>query len=197
MCEIDFCIDLGCRERTVAQEFLNCAKIHPSFQKMGCKGVTEGVRMEVVEIRRSTYGLFQLASDRTITEPASPLVDKERFVLKGRTAPPARSFRKVGLDCLRGRATKWNQSFLASFASHADQSFPELKVTEIEGHELADSDTRSVEQFHCGPITAACSRLGESLEKLLDGVAVSDFGCPLNVTGVGHGFRGIGIEDAL
>lgn len=181
----------------MAQEFLNCAKIHPSFQKMGCKGMTEGVRMEVVEIRRSTHGLVQLASDRTISQPASPLVDEERFVLIDHRPPPTRTLRQVSLDGPCGRPAERHQSFFPSFAAHPDQSLPELEITEIESHELADAETGSVQELDGGAIAAPGWGVGKTLEKFLDSVTVGDFRCSFDIVGVDHGVGGACIDGAL
>lgn len=56
MCQIDFCVELGGRERTVPQEFLNCPKIHPRLEKVCRECVPQRVRMEVVECSGSANG---------------------------------------------------------------------------------------------------------------------------------------------
>jgi hypothetical protein len=138
-----------------------------------------------------------LASDGAVAETAAALVDEERFVLVRHPLAPPRTIREVNLDGPRSRPAEWHQSFLPSLAAHPDQSLPELEITEIESHELADAETGSVQELDGGAIATPGWGVGKTLEKFLDSVTVGDFRCSFDIVGVGHGVSGACIDGAL
>ena len=76
MRQVDLCIDLGCGEGAVAEEFLDRAKVHTRLQKMGGECVTQRVRVEMTEIRCMADGAVELTADGPVAEAATALIDK-------------------------------------------------------------------------------------------------------------------------
>lgn len=181
----------------MAQELLDGAQVHARLEKVRREGVAQSVRVEMVEIRSAVDCLVELAPDGAVAETAAALVDEERFVLIDHRSPPTRTFRQVSLDGPCGRPAERHQSFLPSFAAHPDQSLPELEITEIESHELADAETGSVQELDGGAIAAPGWGVGKTLEKFLDSVTIGDFRCSFDIAGVGHGVSGACIDGAL
>jgi len=76
MCQVDLGIDLSRGKGAVAEELLDRAKVHSSFQKMGGECVTQRVRVEMVEVRGAADRVIKLAPDRPVAEATTALIDK-------------------------------------------------------------------------------------------------------------------------
>jgi hypothetical protein len=181
----------------VAEELLDCAKIHTGFQKMGGECVSQSVWVEMVEIRSAADRVVELAADGPITEAAAALVDEEWVVLGDDASTPTGTLRKIGLDGSRSRAAKRHEALLASLAANPDHPLTELDITEVESYEFADSEPRGVKQLHRRTVTAPCGGIWKSFEKFLDCVTVGDLRCSLDIVGVGHCIRRACLEGAL
>lgn len=83
MCQIDLCVELCGRQRTVSQEFLNCPKIHARLEKMRRECVPQCMRMEVVERGSSADRRIELTANGAITQATAALVHEERFIIIG------------------------------------------------------------------------------------------------------------------
>lgn len=47
---VDVCVDFGCSNRFVSQHALDGTQVGSAFQQVGCKGMAEGVRADVLVI---------------------------------------------------------------------------------------------------------------------------------------------------
>ena len=76
MCQVDLGIDLCRGKRAVAEELLDCPKVHSRLQEMGGECVTQRVRVEMIEVRRAADGEVELTADGPVAEAATALVDE-------------------------------------------------------------------------------------------------------------------------
>src|SRR5579859_6148272 len=67
---------LGGGEGLVAEEFLNGAEVGAIGEKMGCKGVAEGVRMQIPIHVDETDVFFDDAADGALRETASGVIEE-------------------------------------------------------------------------------------------------------------------------
>ncbi len=197
MGEIDLGVNLSCGERAVAEEFLDRPKVHAGFQQVGGKGVTQCVRVEMVEVCRVEDGTVELAADGSVAEAAPSLVDEEWVALVGEPSAPAGAIGKIGLDGPCCRPAERHEALLASFAAHPDHPLTELDITEIESHEFTDAKPCGVKKLHRSAVTAPGGAVRKSLQKFLDCVAVGDLRCSLDIVGMGHGICRARLEGAL
>lgn len=140
MREVDLGIDLSRGKGAVAEKFLDRPKVHSRLQKMGGEGVTERVRMEMVEICGVADGAVELTADRPITEAASTLVDEQGFIPVSDPLTPAGAFGKIGLEGFARRAAKGDEALFAPLATNADHPLAELNVSEIKSHEFTNTE---------------------------------------------------------
>lgn len=186
MRQVDLGINLCRGKRAVAEEFLDCSKVHSRLQKMGGECVTQRVRVEMVEIRSAADGVVELTADGPIAEASPALVDEQRFTLVSDTSTPMGAFGKIGFEGFRRWPAEGDEALFASFAAHPNQPLTELDITEVEGHEFADAEPCGVKKLHRRAVTAPRGGVGKSLEKLLDCVTFGYLRCSLDVVGVGH-----------
>jgi hypothetical protein len=197
MRQVDLGINLCGGERAVAEELLDCSKVHSRFQKMGGECVTQRMRVEMVEIRRVADGAIELTADGPIAEAAAALVDEQRFTLVSDTSTPPGAIGKIGLEGLCRRPAERDEALFAPFASYPNHPLTELYIAEVEGHEFADAETCGVKQLHRRAVTAPRRGVGKSFKKFLDCVAFGNFGCSMDVVWVGNRTCGGRLEGAL
>ena len=65
--EVDSRVDLSRCERAVTEQFLDRTQVHSRLEEVGCKGVPQRVRMEMVEVGGSADGMIQETPHRSIT----------------------------------------------------------------------------------------------------------------------------------
>jgi len=197
MRQVDLGIDLCRGKGTVAEEFLDCSKVHSRFQKMGGKCVTQRVRVEMVEIRRGANREVELAADGSIAEAAAALVDEQRFTLVSDASAPMSAVGEIGLEGLRSGPSERDEALFATFAAHPNHPLTELDITEVEGNEFANAEPRGVKELHRRAVTAPSGGVGKSLKKFLDCVAIGNLGCSMDVVRVGDRVCRGRIEDVL
>jgi hypothetical protein len=195
--QVDLGIDLSGGQGAVAEEFLDGAKVHARFEEMGRESVPQCVWVEMIEISAAADGAVELTADGAVAESAPALVDEKRVVVVRYVSTPAGAFWEIGLDGFGRRPAERHQAFLASFAAHTDDPLSELEITEIEGYELADTEPRRVEELYGRAVAAPSAGVWKSLEKLLYGISIGNFGRPFHIAGMGYGICRASVEGAL
>src|SRR6266403_1233621 len=148
---------LRCRERLVAEEFLNGAKVGAVGKEMRSKCVAHRVRVKIpIHVDE--------AADGTLREAAAGVVEEHRIRVRGgRAAAGARTGcvqkkliakRPVVLQRILRFRSIWNDAFFVALAAHAQDALLLFHVGEVQAGELAYAESRGVEQFEQSAIAA-------------------------------------------
>jgi hypothetical protein len=78
------------REGLVAEEFLNGAQVRPVGKKMGCEGVSEGVRVQVPVYIDEADIFFDNATDGALRQAAAGVIEKYASVCGPRALAASR-----------------------------------------------------------------------------------------------------------
>ncbi len=164
MSEIDLGIDLGCRQRAMAEQLLDRPQIHSRFQEVGCKSMPQRVWVEVKQVGTAAHRIGQQPPNGAITEASSALVDEEGLGIIVDASPESGPLREIGNKRRRRKAAKGHQALLAPFSAHSEGALADLYVVEIEGHQLPDPKAGAVEELNNRPVAATGRRVREGLE---------------------------------
>ena len=118
---------LGLLESGMSEEFLEVVNASAVLKIPGCEGMTEQVRVES----------FDSAFFLELTEHIFKRVPGERLTFSGLKESPGESHGvKVRLDVFKGGNSKGNGALLASFSGDDKIAFREVKVCDLGGHDL-------------------------------------------------------------
>ena len=164
----DVRIDLGGRNVGVAQHVLKGPQISPACQEMGCEGMTQGMRTDLLVNGHLLDVLFHDLPQRLPAEPVGGAVDEQ-----GRRLAPlgelGASGKQVILQTFRRHLSHRHESFLVALAAHQDDIGGSVHVSEVQGRHFAGTQARAVEEFQQGGVTLAQGRVPvRRFEKALD-----------------------------
>src|SRR5689334_3735628 len=109
--------------------------------------VTERVGVQVRAARgHSTVAMDQFL-DPAHAEASSSPAQKERAVALGTLVDELMTQREVRRECRARFRTDWHDALLAPLAEHAHFVVRELEVVQVESDELADAQTRAIQQL--------------------------------------------------
>ena len=143
-------IDLRGRKASVAQQFLDRSEVCATFQKVGGGAVTEPMRPEIGDPTGLQPGVDD-APNRPRINASAPGPDEESTTgprpSKHRSPVPAPGSDRV----IRGQPER-HSTFFGALTEYANDSTLTVDVVDVEADQLADPNTRGVEQLEDGVV---------------------------------------------
>ena len=148
----DVRVDLGGRQRGVAEHFLDAPQVGAAFQQVRRRGVPQAVRPGAGADTRRAQPLVHDAAGRAGIHPAAPHAQEQR-----RPAGRGRDNRAAGLLPQAHRAdrrdTHGHRAFLPALAEHPNRPPSEVQRPAIKPAQLTDPDAGGVQQLQHRRIT--------------------------------------------
>ncbi len=156
----------------MAQKLLNVAQVRATVEQMSGKGVTQGVRADIVHPGADANVFLHHPANRACCNSRALVVEKYSLWLAlGHPRVVEKSITGAQIDLQRfaRRIAERNDAFLTPFAGHANQFVLEVHVGQIHFRKFRDAHTRRVHQFQDGSIALAQVRVRVRRLDELDG----------------------------
>ena len=124
------------------QQFLNSAQVSAFRQQMGRIGVPETVRVDGGIARRYQCVQLDKSSHVAVAQAGAPIIDKQ-----GAFAIPCAPNGEILLDCRHRVLGNRHLALLVSLSAHAQPPLTNIKIVEVDSHQLAYPDAASIQQF--------------------------------------------------
>ena len=120
-------VNLGCEDIFVTQKLLHLAYVGSTLQKVGCEGVAEGVRANLLIYTSIFCRLFDDSENHYSCKLRASVVKKNCLLF----AAGGATLLQVELYAIAGNATYRHQSLLVALSSYADITLAKEEVAEF------------------------------------------------------------------
>src|SRR5258706_7249495 len=142
-------------EGLVTEKLLNGAKISAIGEKMRGEGVTQRVRVQIPIHVSQANVFFDDTADGTLRQPTASVIQKDRFTVRGTSAPPSRTCLQeqlfangpISFQRLLRFAAVGHDAFVVAFAAYTQHFLATIHVDEVQSSQLADAQARCVEKL--------------------------------------------------
>jgi hypothetical protein len=144
-------VDLRRRERGVAEQFLDHAKVGTTFEQVGRGAVTQPVRAEVGSVRDVPEQLVHHRPDLALVGPTSTAPEEQGGSAPGADQAGPTAIQPFAHSCPSGHS-EGHTALLVALADDPQDVAGEVDVIDVEPDELTDADAGGVEKFQCGAV---------------------------------------------
>ena len=143
----DMGVDLRCRQTGMAEHLLDSPKVGTALEQMSGRTVPQTVRPHIWGIGHVLHQLMDSPADLAGVDPATSSAQEQGRTTSSRvhlTAAKKQPPRNRG----GRRAAERDSPFPGSLAHDSDQVGAQVKVVDVQAHELADPNPTRIQQFH-------------------------------------------------